>query len=369
MRVSCAGLIYGLFFHYIDHLAPLCSQLEIPLLVTEEDVEKTVRSFYPKVKVILINAIALPEHIVENFSIIFICSPRLLFDEICFFAQAMRQKKVHTIWCPHGNSDKGNKVGWMEALEKERALLVYGKKMVDFLQRKQVVLENKHLFPIGNYRKRYYEDHKALYDQMVGSIVGKTPPKENAKTILYAPTWEDAESSSSFYKGLPYLIETLPENWKLLIKPHPNLLIDPQGKGEEWMEAYTSQHNVVLIKNFPPIYPLLAASSIYIGDLSSIGYDALFFSMPMFFLSPRGEGKDDPSFYLYRCGVEIFPEDYAQIYNIVEAELPKDQELFANVRKEVYDYTFSSEIETKELREKMNLFCQTLVEEELDVFF
>ena len=32
----CAGLIYGPDLHHLDHLAPICSLMNIPLIVTEK---------------------------------------------------------------------------------------------------------------------------------------------------------------------------------------------------------------------------------------------------------------------------------------------------------------------------------------------
>ncbi|MBS0628439.1 MAG: hypothetical protein JSS09_09550, partial [Verrucomicrobia bacterium] len=46
-----AGLIQGWAPHYIDHLAPLCSFLKIPLIVTEEAIAEILALFYPEVLV------------------------------------------------------------------------------------------------------------------------------------------------------------------------------------------------------------------------------------------------------------------------------------------------------------------------------
>ena len=81
---ACTGLIYGPAEHYIDHLAPLCSVLSIPLLVTEEEEEALLRLFYPDVQVYRVPSIEMPDFLVKNFDIVFACTPRLLFDEIFF---------------------------------------------------------------------------------------------------------------------------------------------------------------------------------------------------------------------------------------------------------------------------------------------
>ena len=366
---ECAGLIYGRSFHYIDHLVPLCEMLSIPILVTEEEMERGIRQFYPNIAVKQIDTIRLPEYVVSHFSMLFVCTPRALFDEVFFFLQALYHKRVHTIWCPHGNSDKGHIVPCMEALDKEESLLIYGEKMLEFLRSKQVAVERKRVLEVGNYRKRYYEDNKGFYDRLVYETLLYKLPK-GKKNILYAPTWEDAEGSSSFYTALPALVDSLPQEYNLLVKPHPNLLLDAAGKGESWISQYEGREGVVFLKEFPPVYPLLALADIYVGDLSSIGYDALAFPLPMFYLSKgKRDRHKDPGLYLYQCGVEIGPSDYPNIYKLVKEALVVDVTLFFETRKQVYEYTFAKESASKEqLQRKMEIFCGSILDEEPDVF-
>ncbi|MBM3199191.1 MAG: hypothetical protein FJZ58_08100 [Chlamydiae bacterium] len=365
MKEIYAGLIYGPFPHYIDHLAPLCALLAIPLLVTEEEIAMSIKTFYPDVDVRHLSPLLLAEYVVTNFSLLFICTPRILFDEVFFFAQALHHRRIHTVWCPHGNSDKGHKVVWMETLNQERALLVYGQRMLYFLQNKGVHLESKHIFMLGNHRKEYYERHKTFYRNLVMQQI-KIPLSFTGKVIVYAPTWEDAEDSSSFYRGLPALVDALPEEFYLLVKPHPNLLKDPFGKGMRWVERYEGKKNVCFLLDFPSIYSLLGIADLYIGDFSSIGYDALAFSIPMFFLSQGKSNPLDPRTYLYRCGVEIEPEEYEHIYDIIRKELPEDQKLFYEIRKSVYQETFAER--SCSLQQEMRAFCQKIQDEEMDVF-
>ena len=360
-----AGLIYGLSFHYIDHLAPLCEIMKVPLLVTEEEMQKTIFAFYPKLQVIHINYIHLPEYVVSNYKLLFICTPRVLFDEVFFFSQMMHRKKVHTIWCPHGNSDKGHKVPYMQGLGQEEALFVYGQKMVDFLQSKGVLLENKSYLMVGNYRKEHYLQNQEFYDSLVRAVLSNKIDKRK-KTIFYAPTWDDAEKSSSFQGALPSLIDSLCGEFNLLIKPHPNLLIDSAIENRRLIERYEKKEGVFFLLEFPPIYPLLAAIDIYIGDFSSIGYDVLSFQKPMFFLNgQKREVQKDQGLYLYRCGIEVQQEDYVKMLSILHKELPVDQMLFSDIRKEVYEYTF---VEQKDLKEKIETFCIPFLTDELPFF-
>src|SRR6267154_2464648 len=127
----CAGLIYGPELHHLDHLAPLCCVMNIPLIVTEEKIAEFAKRYYPDLVVVLSDYMSVPQYLVSHFDIIFYSMPRDLFDEIFFLTQKLSQKRIHTVWCPHGNSDKGNSIFYMEALKKEEAALVYGKQMID----------------------------------------------------------------------------------------------------------------------------------------------------------------------------------------------------------------------------------------------
>ncbi|MCE5315950.1 MAG: hypothetical protein LLG04_01125, partial [Parachlamydia sp.] len=92
------------------------------------------------------------------------------------------------------------------------------------------------------------------------------------------------------------------------------------------------------------IYPLLAHADLYLGDTSSVGYDYLPFNRPMFFLNKfKKDPAKDPEAYLFRCGVDITPETYGELYKIIERHVPKDQERFSEVRRQVYAYTFGEE--------------------------
>jgi len=365
---ASAGLIYGPAPHYIDHLAPLCSLLDIPLFVTEEEEEVLLKTFYPEVKTTRINSIPLPDLLVENIEILFLCTPRILFDEIFFFAQKLRNKKVHTIWVPHGNSDKGHLSLFMEGLDKEEIALVYGDKMIDFLRQKKAFNQLKKHVVTGNLRKAYYLKRKAFYDQIVQEkVLKKLPPAE--KTVFYAPTWRDAESSSSFREATSFLVENLPPNWNLIIKPHPNLLMEDEEKIATLIEKYEIRDQVTFVLNFPPIFPLLAIADIYIGDFSSVGYDFLGFNKPMFFLNQQNrDSKTDPGLYLYKCGIEIKPEQYEKVYDIIRESLSKDASTFSEIRKQVDEYTFNSRKSGDFLKKEIEECYQLFPDKDLNFF-
>ncbi len=340
IKSRIAGFIHGECEHYLDHLAPLCALLEAPLAVSDEKIAQLARTYYPMVEVLLYDPNAIAFSINEKFDTVLTTLPRALFDEIFFLAEKLLGKRLETIWCPHGNSDKGHASPFMEALSQEVRAFVYGQKMVDLLVKKGAYAQLKNVLHIGNFRRKFAQKHRAFYQALVEKQVFSTLDQRN-RTILFAPTWDDAEKSSSFFVASSKLIAQLPKGFNLIIKPHPNLKW--QGEGKELLEAYATKPNLCILWDFPPIYPLLEMVDIYLGDMSSIGYDFLTFNRPMFFLNQNmRDASTDQGLYLFRCGTEIQPHQYDDIYAVIEKELQDDQK-FSTLRKEVYQYCFSED--------------------------
>ncbi|NGX59957.1 MAG: hypothetical protein KR126chlam3_01117 [Chlamydiae bacterium] len=295
--MAVAGLIYGPEFHHLDHLAPLCALLEIPLILTEQKLAIEAEKFYPDVKIFLWDPNETPEKLVSSFDTIIYSTPRVLFDEVFFFAQHLQRRKIRTIWCPHGNSDKGRNSLFMEALKEEELLLTYGPRIEAFLKEKGVAAPTKR---VGNYRLFYYEKHKKFFDSLLST--------SEKPSLLYAPTWQDQENNSSFPKIWPLLLEA-PKAFSLMVKLHPNLY---QQFPEEI--GLLRKGGVQLIEDFSPIYPLLAKTDLFIGDMSSIGYDFLSFKRPMILLT-RSE--------LTKAGRYVPPKEYSRLFAICKEELEK----------------------------------------------
>ncbi|MBS0651100.1 MAG: CDP-glycerol glycerophosphotransferase family protein [Verrucomicrobia bacterium] len=363
-----AGLIYGPDSHHLDHLGPLCEILGIPLIVTEEAIALAANKYYPNLDVIFSDYFAVAQHLITHYEIIFYSIPRVLFDEVFFFAQKLAQKKVHTIWCPHGNSDKGNNIPYMEALHREEVALMYGQQMIDFLKRKNVLDQLKSRVVTGNFRHAYYLQNKQFFDALADKEVFRRLP-QSEKTILYAPTWKDNEKSTSFFDAATPLIEGLPENWNLIIKLHPNLILQEEFQIDSLIHRYEGHSRLLFLTEFPPVYPLLSRIDIYIGDMSSIGYDFLAFDRPMFFLNQNArDPESDLGLYLFRCGVEVLPEKYQQIYPIIQNFLQFELRDYSKIRRQVYDYAFGSEKPLETLRKEITAVYASFPESDLNFY-
>jgi teichoic acid glycerol-phosphate primase len=357
---KAAGLLYGPEEHHLDHLAVVCLLMEIPLIVTEDTILALAKEFYPRLQVIHWDYSEVAERTNQNYDLVFTALPRVLIEEIFFFSERFLQKRIHSIWCPHGNSDKGHKTPFIEGLKKEEIALIYGNKMLRFIQLKGAFDQLKATIFTGNFRYTFYKKEKEFYKNVLSRIV-----KETQKSILYAPTWQDSEKNSSFFSATPILIDLLPEEYSLIIKLHPHLNEDTRTL--RILAHYENHPRVQFINHFPPVYPLLDSAEIYIGDMSSIGYDFLAFNKPMFFLNEgERDAKSDPGLYLYRCGVEITPKHYPEIYKLIQYHLPADKEDFSAIRKQVYEDTFGKEKDWKALRLEIENSYHLLPDPDLD---
>jgi len=112
------------------------------------------------------------------------------------------------------------------------------------------------------------------------------------------------------------------------------------------MARYENRSDVVLLENFPPIYPLIEKCDLYIGDYSSIGYDFLALDKPLYFLNPSSSP-------LRSCGLEL-PNRGAHQFLIDTLEAnTKD---YSTQRKNIYYYAFGEALETNKI--KSNIFTK-----------
>ena len=233
-------------------------------------------------------------------------------------------KTITSIWLPHGNSDKGHTSLHMEGLKHDTHALLYGERMVEFLKLKGSFAQLKKVVRVGNFRKTYFLKHRHFYEELLPAH----------PFILYAPTWKDQEGGSSAHAVLPFLLENIPEPYTLVIKPHPNLT---DGVVEKLLLRAEITPSVYVLHSFPPVYPLLDKMAFYIGDTSSIGYDALFFNKPLFFIAPPGKDLSHPSFHLFRAGHVLTPSDYPLLYTKLVKEMPYEGIAF---RENLYLQTY-----------------------------
>lgn len=250
-----------------------------PLFIVEPSVADLARRYYPELEIVETDLwkMVLPRNLVA-------CDPYPLLQQV-FSPEQLSGRRF--FWLPHGNSDKDS---FTEGMFQTEIPLVYGNQMIERLKKKGIEAP---YIRIGNFRLSYYREHQRFYEGLLSQY-------KNGRNILYAPTWDDREKGNSFWTAFPTLAEQI--NDRLLVKIHPNTPAKYLAELTTLEARYAKRKNIVFLEEFPPIYPLLEISAIYIGDTSSIGYDFLSFNRPMLFLN----SDDRP---LNRCGKTVAPHE------------------------------------------------------------
>ncbi len=310
------AMISGPFFHHLDHLAPLCHFLNCPLLVDDSATYFLGKKYYPEVNIIL-TKIDLRE-ISLTFNLILLTTKYAKL-EIESAYKAMNIHHMRYCYCPHGQSDKGDFDKSMIPEESQDMILLYGEKQKNRLNPK----ENFHI--VGNFRLAYYEKFRSLLDKLIDDEFSSLPKQ---KTILFAPTWNDHETGSSFFTTWKSLIDSLPSQYNLIIKLHPLLEKHHPADAHRALSFDQSKPNVRILFETPLIYPLLNQIDIYLGDYSAIGHDFLYFNRPLFFFGDRHVP-------LHKFGQKVSSAD--EFYSA----LSNTQHELSNQREIEYHYTFS----------------------------
>lgn len=339
--------------HYIDHLAVICILMDIPLLFIDPNDYDLALKYYPGLRAELLDYQEMtPEYLIANYEVLFMSD---LWDRDTFHQkyaplELKYGKRLRHVHCPHGFSDKGF---YLKKCAREDIALLYGQNMIDQLKFHEVFDDLKSFVVTGNYRFTFFKKHKAFYDRIIATEVLNRFSKQQP-IILYAPTWMDVEESTTFFDAFESVLGTLPNSYNMIVKLHPRLELDDTAKYYHILGRFEKKPNVIFLKDFPLVFPLLAHTDIYLGDMSSIGYDFLPFNKPMFFLNKqRRDPKTDRGLYLFRCGIDIKPDAYPLLYKFIEINLPEDQQRFAKLREEVYDYTFGEERPFSEIKKKI----------------
>jgi hypothetical protein len=342
MHTKGIGLNGAQTSHYLDHLATICFIMEVPLLVVEASDALLMRTYYPYTQCLYTEYAHLSlEELVASYDVFYRSdlSDRDLFHQKYGLLEQKYRKKVRQVHCPHGFSDKSF---YLKECAREDIALIYGQNMLDMLHREGVFKELYSYVVVGNYRYTYFLQNRIFYDTLIEQKVLKKFDQQRP-IILYAPTWLDAQHSTSFFDATSHLIKNLPEKYNLIIKLHPRLELDAPAECYALMGKYEGKKNILFLSEFPLVYPLLAHTDIYIGDTSSLGYDFLVFDRPLFFLNQDPTTQNEKNNLLFHCGIEIFPSEYPRIYEIIENSLTTDSLYFKAIRKETYQYTFGQE--------------------------
>lgn len=330
--------------HFIDHLVPVASLMNIPILFLDERSYELGRHYYPNIQAKLEdNSLFSLEYLIKNYDVSFMAEPwnRNYIQNYLAELENHYQKKWQNVFCPHGFSDKG--FYFDLCYTGAEVYLIYGNNQIDLLKGRGMWRETDRYVTTGNYRFTYYKQHTQFYEEIFQKEIASRFDKKRP-IILYAPTWQDLEQSSSFEEAYSHILDGLPSDYNLIVKVHPRFEIDEVIEFQRIIGSYEHKKNIHFLSEFPPVFPLLAHAEIYIGDMSSIGYDFLAFDKPLFLLNKHKlDPKTDRRLFLYRCATEIKPEQYSEIYKIIENNIDQDAERNSSARKEMWEYSFGEE--------------------------
>lgn len=350
-RAACALL--GPTTAYIDHTAPLCAMLGIPLLMDQPYVKILFESYYPDLQCQLRSWTV--ETLVRDYStVLYPFRPEPSFRTVILQKQAEEPhnslwfNETEFIYHLHGCSDKGYHSNWITPsshfLDVDQ-ILFYGARMIDIFKDNGVLDKLRGYSLVGNYRRIYYERHREHFKKLAKVLVFRHFEKEQP-TLIYAPSWNDPEGSCSFFNCYESVLNNLPAHFNLIVKLHPYLLLktddyDPTPL-KTLLKQYEERGNIQMVQDLPFVYPLLEQCVGYIGDFSSISYDALSYSLPLFFLNHLKRDVQDSGAHILRCGTNIDPSELNQLYPKIEAAL--DGHAYQRVQEETYTYAFGKDL-------------------------
>ena len=331
-----AALNTGPEFHALDHIAPIASLLQIPLIVAEERNYEIARRYYQQIEIRHMPELELQLGVLaEEFDALFECkywAPHLK----SLFLQCYG-KEMRLVFCPHGQSDKGFKAPLLAPYASQDAVLLYGELLIGMLKDLNIWPSISNYAIVGNYRLQFYQKHKSFYDELINKEI---PLNKKNRTLLYAPTWRDAEDGSSFFQYGASVIDQLPPEWNLIVKVHPLLEQRDPAYFYSIASRIEKKSNAILIQECPLVYPLLSLADFYLGDSSSVGYDFLYFGKPLYFFPTNHPGR------LRSCGQIVDP--LANIYSQLETT-----NSFKERQSSLYRLAFGNPIDESELRSRI----------------
>lgn len=298
--------------HLLDHIAPLAALKKIPLIIVEEENAQLAEQYYPGVEIRHVPDLEWKlRSIAEEFGTLYECQ---------YWSPHHKSLGAKLVFCPHGQSDKGYAAPLLAPYALQDHVLLYGPLLKQMLDELQIPLQSYEF--IGNYRLQYFEQNKDLLRAHAQKeIFSHLNPKN--KTLLYAPTWRDADGATTFFTHAKRLYDELPSDWNLILKIHPNL--EERDPALYYRLSLLNRPNFLLVHKFPLIYPILERIDAYLGDYSSVGYDVLAFQKPMFFLLhphlPKGR--------LHTCGTILNPaENFFERIDLSNSLQKQQRELY-----------------------------------------
>ena len=358
MALRRPGVAVAFHPHHVDHLAPWCELLDLPLFLCDGPGQRDAARCYPNLKLAGVHDVTTPPGLARMIAAVRALRPGVVLYSHLYDRTALRELfgagrgSPRVVHCPHGFSEK--RQDYARGITDQDVALLYGRYALDQLVALGVRSLSCAVVLTGNVRHAYYLAHRAFFRRQLDRLA--TRDARRRRTILYVPTWNDAVGSSSFYSAFVPLAQNLPHEWRLIVKTHPHQEYEGV-EVDRLLAQCRGRDDIHVLRNSPLTFPLLDLADVYVGDMSSLAYDFLVFDRPMFFLNQTagtiGDARDSR---LFRCGTRIDPDRYADIYPIIERALPGDA-AYSGARAELYRYTHAERTGGTALRAEIAAAC------------
>lgn len=110
--------------------------------------------------------------------------------------------------------------------------------------------------------------------EIPGRVRGSFGVPENAKLVIYAPTFRDDGSCDAFDLDCQGVLDQLGDGWYLLIRMHPNITV-PEGR-------FPFGGRILDASSYPDVQELMIACDIMITDYSSTVYEFAVLKKPSY---------------------------------------------------------------------------------------
>ncbi len=344
------ALAVAFFPHHVEHLAPVCGMLGVPMLACDSPGQRAALLSYPALSTDLIGGLRMPEGVERVVARIDELGPDVVLYSDLVARDALRRyfrgrrKVPRIVHVPHGFSEK--RQPWARGIATQDVALMIGRHAIDQLASFGVERCEATLVVSGNLRRAWFDAHAAFFAGARRSWGLREDPR---RTVLYAPTWDDAIGSSSFFGAVAALVAALPRDTRLVVKLHPHLERDAQAV-TALLAPYAGRDDVVVLRGCPLVHPVLELADVYLGDMSAMAYDFLAWGRPMFFLNAlEGTAHDPRGARLWGCGTAIAPSDFARSFDIVARGLEDDAARHAEARRALDAYTHAPPLDAPAL--------------------
>ena len=281
-------------------------------------------------------------------------TPRVVLYSDLFSRTALRalfggrRDAPRVVYVPHGFSEK--RQDWARGTAFQDVAVLYGQHAFDQLAALGVAGYLHHFIVSGDLRRAYYARHAAWFGaQLAGLGLDGARP---GRTLLYAPTWQDAIGSSSFFRAFESFASALPADWRLVVKLHPHL--EHFAFTLDQIATLCRGRDVHLIRASPLTHPFLDLADAYVGDMSSLAYDFLACGRPMFFTNATARTSTDAAgSRLFGCGTVIAPDRFGDLYRIVDDAWAGDRERYGEARTALDRYTHAPQRTGADIAEEM----------------